>query len=113
MQWTFITLIAAAAVIMAVALAAVSVFGQYSLMLEGGPERRRCFLLGLVTGFILWPLGFLLAMRIFPQLHSWVITGPVPFDRMDRPLFLFALGAVLVGGPVTALALSLHLSNRR
>ncbi len=113
MQWTFITLIAAAAVIMTVALAAVRVFGQYSLLLEGGRERRQCFLLGLVAGFVLWPLGFLLALRLFPELYAWVIGGPFPFDRMASPLFLFTLGAVLVGGPVVALALSLYLENRQ
>lgn len=113
MQWTFIALIGAAAVIMTVSLAAVRVFGQYTLLLEAGPNRRRCFLLGLTAGFIPWPLGFLLALRMSPDLYDWINTGPFPFSLMHSPLFLFALGSLLVGGPVVALAISLHLSAGR
>lgn len=104
-QWTFITLILAAAVIILVSLAGVPIVGSYARVIEQERERREVFFVGLMTGFVIWPVSLLLALRLWGSFRKWVTAGPFPIHLLADPPHLVGFSALAVGGPLATLVL--------
>ncbi|GEM_PF-5845763 len=103
-QWTLPVLVLAAGLITAAGAVAVRAIGTGLRRVGRDAEARFSFCFGLIIGLTVTPVIFLMALRMHSGFFRWVLTGPFPLNRLDQPLFLLGLAAILVGGPVLALA---------
>ena len=111
-QWSFITLILAAAVITLVSLAGVRIAGSYSRVISQDRQRREVFLVGLMAGFVVWPLSLLLALRLWDSFREWVTVGPFPVHLLTDPPYMVGFSALSVGGPFAIILLLDRLRRR-
>lgn len=104
-QWTFITLIMAAAVITLVSLAGVRIIGTYARVIGEERGRQEVFFVGLMAGLIVWPICLILALRLSESFRDWMVAGPFPFNMLGEPTYMVAFSALAVGGPLGILVL--------